>query len=45
VIDIGDYYADFGKIKRELGWLPQVSLADGLDRSLTFYRSNLERYL
>ncbi len=44
-IDIGDYYADFGKIKSELGWLPVITLAEGLDRSLNFYRANLDRYL
>ncbi len=44
-IDIGDYYADFGKIKRELGWMPHTSLADGLQRSLHYYRVHLQRYL
>jgi UDP-glucose 4-epimerase len=45
VIDIGDYYADFGKINRELGWTPRVSLADGLKRSLDYYRANVGHYL
>jgi UDP-glucose 4-epimerase len=45
LIDIGDYYADFNKIKSELNWLPRVTLAEGLDRSLKFYRPNLERYI
>lgn len=44
-IDIGDYYADFSKIQGELNWLPRVSLAEGLDRSLQFYRQHLDRYL
>ena len=44
-IDIGDYYADFTKIRNEVRWQPQVSLADGLDRSLKFYRENLQHYL
>ncbi len=44
-IDIGDYYADFSKIRRELGWTPQVSLAAGLKRSLDFYRRYLPQYL
>ena len=29
-IDIGDYYADFSKIRRELGWTPRVPMATGL---------------
>src|SRR6266567_5431908 len=34
VIDIGDYYADFGKIDQALGWSPQVTLGNGLKQTL-----------
>ena len=44
-IDIGDYYADFSRIRSALGWEPRVSLRDGLARTLAFYRENLEQYL
>jgi UDP-glucose 4-epimerase len=44
-IDIGDYYADDRAIRGALGWAPQVTLIDGLLRTLDFYRSNLEHYL
>jgi UDP-glucose 4-epimerase len=44
-IDIGDYYADDRLIKQELGWQLQVSLSDGLARTVQFYRQNLEHYL
>jgi UDP-glucose 4-epimerase len=44
-IDIGDYYADFGKIRRELGWTPRIPLADGLRRSLEYFRRALPHYL
>jgi UDP-glucose 4-epimerase len=44
-IDIGDYYADFSKIRRELGWTPQVPLAEGLRRSLDYFRRYLPHYL
>lgn len=44
-IDIGDYYADFGSARSVLGWEPKVSLKDGLARTLTFYRENLNHYL
>jgi UDP-glucose 4-epimerase len=37
-IDVGDYYADFGKIERELGWRPEVPLREGLARTLGYYR-------
>lgn len=44
-IDIGDYHADFSKIEGALGWRPKVTVADALDRTLRFYRENLDRYL
>jgi UDP-glucose 4-epimerase len=37
-IDIGDYFADSGKARERLGWTPEVPLADGLARTLAFYR-------
>lgn len=39
-IDIGSYYADYGHIERTLGWAPKVPLAEGLARSLAFYREH-----
>jgi len=44
-IDIGDYYADYSKIKQKLGWQPRTSLREGLSRSLAFYRENLGYYI
>lgn len=44
-IDIGDYYADFSRIKSSLGWEPKVSLSEGLDRTLAFYKEHLDRYV
>jgi UDP-glucose 4-epimerase len=44
-IDIGDYYADFQRIRKSLGWEPKTPLADGLRKSLTYYRSCLTKYL
>jgi UDP-glucose 4-epimerase len=43
-IDIGDFYADYGRIERELGWSPSVRLADGLERTLAFYRTHGHDY-
>ena len=39
-IDIGDYYADFSKIRDSLGWVPEVPLEEGLRRALAFYREH-----
>jgi len=44
-IDIGDYYADFSRIRSVLGWEPRVPLYEGLERTLTFYRENLAHYV
>ncbi len=44
-IDIGDYYSDDRLIRSVLGWKPQVSLQDGLSKTLKYYRENLEHYL
>ena len=44
-IDIGDYYADDGRIRRVLGWEPRVGEREGLARTLAFYRAHLEAYL
>ncbi|MCC7116967.1 MAG: NAD-dependent epimerase/dehydratase family protein [Anaerolineales bacterium] len=44
-IDIGDYYADYKLIQRELGWEPQVSLAAGIRQTLEYYRAHQKEYL
>lgn len=43
-IDIGDYFADDGKIRARLGWAPSVPLRDGLRRSLDYYREHAASY-
>ena len=43
-IDIGDFYADFGRIRTELGWEPRVPLRNGLERTLDFYRREGQHY-
>ena len=44
-IDIGDFYADFSKIRNRLGWSPQVELRAGLKKTLDYYRKHLPEYL
>jgi UDP-glucose 4-epimerase len=44
-IDIGDYYADDRLLQQTLGWQPCVTLADGLARTLAYYREHLPHYL
>jgi UDP-glucose 4-epimerase len=43
-IDIGDYYSDYSKIKKELGWTPKIPLREGLVRSLEYYKKYHQQY-
>lgn len=44
-IDIGDYYGDFSLITQELGWIPKISLKEGLQRTMAFYQAHQAQYL
>jgi UDP-glucose 4-epimerase len=44
-IDIGDFYADTGKIRKTLGWAPSVPLDRGLADTIAYYRRHREHYL
>lgn len=43
-IEIGSYVSDVSKIKKLLGWKPQVSLNEGLKRTVSFYREHGASY-
>lgn len=43
-IDVGSVYVDDSKIRRVLGWAPTVSLREGLERSVAFYRQHRAAY-
>lgn len=44
-IDIGDYYASDALLRETVGWRPRVSLAEGLARTIAYYRQHLKEYL
>jgi UDP-glucose 4-epimerase len=44
IIDIGDYYGDYRRIRSKLGWRPVTSLRDGLARTLAYYREHRNQY-
>ena len=45
VIDIGSFYSDSSKFAAATGWTPRVSLREGFQRTIAFYRANLSRYV
>src|SRR3954447_22640268 len=44
-IDIGSYHADDTAFRAATGWAPEVSLEEGIARSLDWYRTRLPDYL
>jgi UDP-glucose 4-epimerase len=44
-IDIGDFVTDDRQFRGLADWLPRTSLAEGLQRSLDYYRRHLAAYL
>jgi UDP-glucose 4-epimerase len=44
-IDIGSFYSDSSKIRRTVGWSPQVGLRDGLARTIAYYRQHFAHYV
>jgi UDP-glucose 4-epimerase len=45
VIDIGDFYGDYRKIRGKLDWRPRTDLREGLSRTLAYFRQYLEHYV
>ena len=43
-IDIGDYYADYRKIRARIGWKPEVSLHEGLKKTIEYYTQHTDHY-
>src|SRR5207237_4502301 len=44
-IDIGDYYADFRRIRSQLGWRPTTPLTEGLKKTLEYFRAHYDNYV
>ncbi len=44
-IDIGSYFGDSSKAKRMLSWEPRTSFAEGIERTIAFYRARSQWYL
>lgn len=44
-IDIGSYHTDSGRAREELRWRPSVRFAEGVARTLAYYREHMRQYL
>jgi len=44
IIDIGNYYGDYQKIRSMLGWNPKTPLKKGLRKTLKYYEQHYEHY-
>ena len=42
-IDIGDFYQNTERIRRDFGWIPRVGLRKGLQKTVEFFRSQERR--
>jgi UDP-glucose 4-epimerase len=44
-IDIGSFYADSSRFMKATGWKPAIPLAEGLRRTIEFYRGHFPQYV
>lgn len=44
-IDIGDFYSDYSKFKKMTGWIPKITLQEGLKRTIQYYETHKDNYL
>jgi UDP-glucose 4-epimerase len=45
LIDIGSFYADSTRFMKATGWKPTIPLAEGLHRTIDFYREHFHQYV
>jgi UDP-glucose 4-epimerase len=44
-IDIGSFYSSSAKLTAVTGWQPRIELAEGLARTVAFYRAHFDKYV
>jgi len=44
-IDIGSFYSDSSKFTGATGWSPRVSLREGFERTIAYYRAHMPQYV
>ena len=44
-IDVGDFICDYSAFRNQFGWKPKVSFEVGIQRSLEYFRNEIEHYI
>jgi UDP-glucose 4-epimerase len=44
-IDVGDFVCNYSAFRKQFGWEPKVSFEDGIQRSLEYFRREIEHYI
>jgi len=44
LVESGDFIADISKIRKDMGWIPQISLREGIEKTVAYYRQHREQY-
>jgi UDP-glucose 4-epimerase len=44
LVETGDYISDISRIQAATGWVPEVDLREGIERTVEFYRENKHQY-
>jgi UDP-glucose 4-epimerase len=44
LVETGDFIADISKIRKDMGWVPQISLQEGIEKTVAYYRQYREQY-
>jgi len=43
-VEIGDFYADINRIKKDTGWEPKTGFPEGIKQTIEFYNKNKKHY-
>jgi UDP-glucose 4-epimerase len=44
-IDVGDFICDYSSFRNQFGWEPKVKFEEGIQRSLEYFRKEIEHYI
>ncbi len=44
-IDVGDFICDYSAFSDQFGWEPKVSFEDGIQRSINYFKKEIEHYI